>query len=126
MKINSLDEYFSLNLIALLGLSLFLHYLWWSLMILTPVEPGMAFFANYGIFEHVIGYLARFHIPFVLILFIVFIVEFLLYDGSDKVTVIPDHLPKNKAYISLFYFGIFISITPFLIYLVLYCVICLF
>ena len=61
-----------------------------------------------------------------MILFIVFIVEFLLYDGSDKVTVIPDYLPKNKAYISLFYFGIFISITPFLIYLVLYCVICFF
>lgn len=74
-------------------------------MILTPVEPGMAFFANYGIFEHVIGYLARFHIPFVLILFIVFIVEFLLYDGSDKVTVIPDHLPKNKAYILILFWN---------------------
>ncbi len=89
-------------------------------MIMIPVEREMAFFANYGIFEHIIGYLARFHIPFVLILFIVFIVEFLLYDRSDKLTVISVHLPKNKAYLFLFYFGIFISITPFLIYIVLY------
>lgn len=112
MKLSIFREYISLKLLSLLGLVLFFLYMWWALLIFTPVDREMSFFVDYGIFQQILGYIFCFHLPVTFILFCAFFIE----KKSIKKT-----FPKSETSLSnnflliLFFFGLFISITPYIL-----------
>lgn len=110
---NKLQQYFSLNMLSLLGLSLF-FYLIFIVLLFSFVNYTQA----YNSFDFSYGIISQFYklwlfiIVSELILFILFIIEFFI----KKFIAYPQNkYLQNKIYKFVFKFGILFSLIPVVI-----------